>query len=132
MTPQESADRSNTGVIVSWARPNRICDGNLPTSQRTPSHWFDTSCFVQALPNTYGNAGTNFLDGPGYQNVDLALMKNFKVTEWQRLEFRSEFFNAFNKANFSFPGVARGTPTFGVITSAYPGRNIQFALKYLF
>jgi hypothetical protein len=132
MTPIEGSDLSNTGVIVSWARPNRICDGNLPPSQRSPTHWFDTSCFVQAAPNTYGNAGTNFLDGPGYRNIDFAAMKVFSITERQRIQFRSEFFNAFNTPNFGFPGVTRGSVAFGQITTAYPGRNIQFALKYMF
>ncbi len=128
----ESPDRSGTGVIVSWARPNRICDGNLPPSQRRPERWFDTSCFVQPPPNTYGNAGMHYLDLDGIATADLAILKNFPIRETHKLQFRMELFNAFNHANFGSPGFVRGTSTFGVVTSAYPGRNIQFSLKYGF
>jgi len=132
LMPLEPFDQSNTGVTVGWARPNQICNGNLPPSQRKPSEWFNTSCFVQAAPNTYGDAGTNFLDGPGYSDYDLSAIKNFKVRERAEIQFRAEFFNALNHPNFGVPGYERGLPGFGQITSAYPGRNIQFALKVAF
>lgn len=129
---QEPGDPSNTGVAVSFGRPNRICDGNLPPGERRPEKWIDTGCFAQPAQNTYGNAGMHYLDTDGTKNVDLALLKDFRVTENHRLQFRTEFFNSLNNVNFNQPGAARGTPSFGQITGSQRGRNIQFALKYLF
>lgn len=122
------ADFSNTGSF--WLpRPNRICNGNLPSSQRTPERWFDTSCFVNPPLNTYGNGGVGYLDTDGQRNVDLAIMKNFPFAESRRVEFRTEFFNAFNNPTFGRPGARVGTSGFGVVTTSLPGRIIQFGLK---
>jgi hypothetical protein len=123
-------DQSNTGAW--FYEPNRVCDGNLPGSHRTPEAWFNTSCFVLPPLNTWGNAGWDYLRGPGIRNVDFAILKDFRVSESRKIQFRAEFFNAFNFVNFGIPGSTLGTPGFGVITSAGPPRQIQFALKYLF
>ena len=62
--------------------PNRICDGNLPTSQRTLERWFDTSCFVNPNPiYALGNAGFGIIEGPGTSNMDFTLFKNFRAFE---------------------------------------------------
>jgi outer membrane receptor protein involved in Fe transport len=125
------ADFSNTGSF--WLpRPNRICNGNLPSSQRTPNRWFDTSCFVNPPLNTYGNGGVAYLDTDGQENVDLAIIKHFAFSESKRIEFRTEFFNAFNHATFGRPGTVVGTPQFGVVTTSLPGRIIQFGAKLEF
>jgi hypothetical protein len=134
-------DLSNTYYgFFGGARPNRTCSGKL--SNPTISEWFDTSCFSVAPPNTYGNAGWGFLDQPGYFDWDLSAVKNTKLTERLNLQFRAEFFNAFNKVNFNGPnaGVSQGpngnvtapyspNPLLGVITSAGPGREIQGVLR---
>jgi hypothetical protein len=82
----------------------------------------------------FGNSGVGILRGPGQNNWDLSLTKLTRIREKQSLQFRAEFFNAFNHAQFANPGVARNAaPTFGVITStATNPRLIQFALKFLF
>jgi hypothetical protein len=122
-------DFSNTGAF--WIpRPNRICDGNLPGGQRSPNRWFDTSCFVDPLPNTYGNGGVAYLDTDGTKNLDFALLKDFKVSESKALQFRAEFFNTFNNVNFGVPGATLDTPSIGVVSSALSGRIIQFGLKF--
>jgi hypothetical protein len=73
------------------------------------------------------------ITGPGYVNFDLSLFKSTKITERQRIEFRAEFFNAFNHPNFGLPGGNISTPsTFGVITSASAPRIIQLGVKYYF
>jgi hypothetical protein len=84
----------------------------------------------------FGNSGVGILDGPGQNNWDIALLKKFKL-RWPRegaaLEFRTEFFNAFNHAQFGVPDTAFGDPTFGQITTTVVSpRVLQFALKLAF
>jgi Carboxypeptidase regulatory-like domain len=82
----------------------------------------------------YGNSGVGVILGPGQFNWDISLVKMTKISERQSLQFRTEFFNAFNHPQFNNPGAAVSTPTtFGVITSTSVNpRLIQFALKYAF
>ena len=84
----------------------------------------------------YGNLGSNVLLGPGQFNWDIGLMKNTVVGgihEGAILEFRAEFFNAFNHPQWSNPNTTVSSASFGSITSEVVGpRIIQFALKYLF
>ena len=115
-------------------RPNRIASGALPSGQQSINEWFNTAAF--AIPSTpaYGNAGRNILRGPGTNNIDLALSKSFPwgKTETRRLQIRSEFFNALNHTNFGVPVNSIDSPAFGTITSALPGREIQFGARLEF
>src|SRR6266496_2584478 len=81
---------------------------------------------------SHGNMGRNTLRGPGINNWDLSILKRFKFSEAKSLEFRSEFFNAFNHAQFLNPDLQGFSSTFGQITTARPPRLIQFALKLYF
>jgi hypothetical protein len=140
ITPQSGVDTGNVGT-GNW-RPDRICDGNLPSDQRHISNWFDTSCFTNAsliADNNngifrFGNSGRSVLTGPGIQNFDFVLLKDFHFTESTKLQFRAEAFNAFNHANFGADGVIThvNDSRFGLVTSASEGRDIQLALKFLF
>ena len=131
-TPRVSGDPARVGRRY-YARPDRTCDGNLPGDQQTVSRFFDTGCFVQALPGTFGNSGRNVLLGPGFKSVDFSIFKNFQVTEGLRIQFRTELFNAFNFSNYDGPGVSVSSPaTFGVITSEKDAREIQFGLRITF
>jgi hypothetical protein len=116
-------------------RPNRVADGNLPSDQRTIDRWFDTNAFVLVTASTpnqiFGNSGVGIIRGPGLVNFDFNLSKDFALTERIQMQFRSEFFNAFNHANFGVPGVTLGSG-FGQIISAADARIIQFALKLRF
>ena len=124
-------DYSNTDAF--WIpRPNRVCNGNLPPSQRTPERWFNTSCFVDPAQNTYGNAGVAYLFTDGFKGLDLGLTKDFRLTERVALEFRAEAFNSFNEVNFTEPGATSDTPGFAVVSGATAPRQFQFALKLLF
>ena len=119
-------------------RPNRIGSGSLPSNQRSISHWFNTADFVAPPQYTFGNSGTGILTGPNYFDVDLGLIRNFHLPENTNLEIRSEWFNAFNRANFGTPNANIGTPTAGTIggTVVGPGgtsaRVIQMAAKFQF
>jgi hypothetical protein len=84
----------------------------------------------------YGNFGRNVLHGPGINNWDIAAFKSTKIRERHELEFRAEFFNAFNHTQFT---IAAGDLTgnigslnFGKITSTLDPRIIQFDLRYRF
>jgi hypothetical protein len=89
----------------------------------------------------FGSLGRNVIIGPGFNNTDFSVIKNTRLTESVRVQFRAEFFDIFNHANFGQPGrVAQpGSTTFGVITNTRfqtgdsgSSRQIQFALKLLF
>jgi len=133
-SPQIGFDPSNTGS-PGLQRSNQIGSGHL--ANPSPSLWFNVNDFP--LPNCpngcFGNAGKNILEGPGERTVDLSLRKFFNFTEQINLEFRAEFFNAFNHAVFSQPDsfITDGAGAAGVITSTViPQRQIQFALKLHF
>ena len=96
--------------------------------------WFDTSAFTAVT--RLGNLGRNAIVGPTFNNTDFSIIKNTKFGEKLRAQFRVEFFDLFNHANFGQPGSVVGTPLFGQLTSTrFPtgesgsSRQIQFALK---
>lgn len=120
-------------------RPDRIRDGNLPSSERTIRRWFDTSAFTTPAPFVFGNSGVNILTGPGTVQFDFAAAKNFSFRERYRLEYRSEFFNIFNTPQFNNPNSSVGSQSAGVISSAgskatfqRTSRQIQMVLKLYF
>jgi hypothetical protein len=113
-------------------RPNRAADGNLPSSQRTIDHWFNTVAFVSPAQYSFGNAGTGILVGPGYFNVDLGIHRNLPIKERYTLSYRCEMFNAFNRANFNVPNSSIGSASAGQISATGPARVIQMALKVIF
>ncbi len=81
----------------------------------------------------FGNLGGGVVIGPGQVNFDTSLAKNFTIREGQTLQFRSEFFNLFNHAQFGNPNLSAAQTTFGQITStSVSPRVIQLALKYSF
>ncbi|MDQ5844912.1 MAG: TonB-dependent receptor, partial [Acidobacteriota bacterium] len=127
-------DNSGTGFSAlgfgANDRPNVARDPVL--SERTPERWFNTAAFDFPPPGTFGNAGRNILDGPGYQNVNASLIKNTALSERLNLQLRAEAFNLFNHPNLNLPDNFLGSPTFGQITSAREPRHIQFGVKLLF
>lgn len=99
--------------------------------------YFNTAAFAAPLStsaNPFGNSGRNILIGPDQRNVDFSIIKFIPLTERQRIEFRTEFFNVFNTVNFANPNANIAVPaTFGRVTATSAGpRVIQFALKYSF
>jgi len=104
--------------------------------------------FVEYLQNptvfyeqgaAFGNLGRNVVIGPGFANVDIALIKQTMIREKIRLEIRADAFDALNHANFGQPGVTVGTSTFGLISSTrFPtgdsgsSRQMQLAMKLVF
>ncbi len=88
----------------------------------------------QTFATLFGNGGRDTLRGPDRVNFDMALLKNFKISERQRLQFRAEFFNIFNHPQFGLPGGTVDQPGGAAITSTLPNnqREVQLALKWSF
>ena len=80
----------------------------------------------------FGTLGRNVFHGPGDMNFDVTMMKRTKIGESKILEFRAEFFNIFNHAQFGNPNGNIGSANFGRITTTDDPRLIQFGLKFTF
>ncbi|HZR31752.1 MAG TPA: TonB-dependent receptor [Terriglobales bacterium] len=96
--------------------------------------FFSTSPFTPENIGVAGNSRRRFFHGPGINNWDLALHKNTAITERTALEFRAEFFNVFNHAQFTFSSSSGdiASSNFGQVTGARDGRIGQIALKLSF
>ena len=115
--------------------------GNPHLDHPTAQQWFNTAAFAQNKVvtgvATDGNSARNLLYGPGYKTVDLAISRDFSLSERVKLRFRAEATNAFNHVNLGQPGAsvpAAGSTSasFGVITSANSMRKMQFGLRLSF
>ncbi|HEX3704216.1 MAG TPA: TonB-dependent receptor [Vicinamibacterales bacterium] len=113
-------------------RPNIVGDPTLPADQQTPAHWFNTAAFGVAPQFTIGSASRNPVRGPGYRDVDLALMRRVPVSADKAVELRVEIFNLLNDTDFGAPAAVLGAANFGTITSALDPRVVQLAVKFLF
>ncbi len=116
---------------------NRLSGCNPNSAPRSRAKWFNTACFLEATPGTFGNAGRGSVWGPGFRNLDFALYKGGTITERLRYQFRAEFFNVLNHTSFTNgPGSGLGTTLgggdFGQLTNATDPREIQFGLKLNF
>jgi outer membrane receptor protein involved in Fe transport len=113
------------------ARPDLVGDPVLPSSERTLNRWFNTDAFavLSPAPRAFGDAGVGIMRGPGFATFDFTLAKNFAIGGRRSLQFRAEVFNAFNRANFGPPNIARDSTGFGQILTAGPARIVQFGLK---
>ncbi|MBI4456676.1 MAG: TonB-dependent receptor [Acidobacteria bacterium] len=139
------------GSLIDWnrdlnrsnERPNvRSGASNSPvlSGGRNPDLYFDPKAFELPSAGFYGNLGRNTLYGPGVAVFDFSLMKNTSVRENKTLQFRAEFFNILNRANFGIPalsifanssgGLVNGVGSINSTTTT--SRQIQFGLKFLF
>jgi len=72
------------------------------------------------------------VQAPGLQTYNLSVSKNFQIRENFRLRYQADFFNAFNIANFTGLNTNLASAAFGTLPTAYPPRNIQMQLKFMF
>ena len=139
--PDLIGDPRIIGTQQQWFT-NTVCDPRAPTGCPSGAV-FALPVTLSGTTNVYhfGSLGRNVLIGPGFKNVDFSVTKNTKLTEAVRMQFRAEFFDIFNHANFGQPGrVAQvGSSAFGLISGTrFPtgdsgsSRQVQFALKFLF
>jgi Carboxypeptidase regulatory-like domain/TonB dependent receptor/TonB-dependent Receptor Plug Domain len=128
-------------------RPNLVGNPILPKDERTIDRYFNTEAIrLPSVNQPFGNSGRNIGRGDSFYQFDFGLQKNFAlpfINEASKLEFRTEFFNLFNKTNFGAPnGSANGIRfengilvdggAFGQVRSAAPARQVQFALRLSF
>jgi hypothetical protein len=137
--PNEVGDPNQPGPVAA----NPTC--NAPARIHTLENWFNPCAFVStaASPATAGELGDAPrapVSGPRFVNTDFSILKNFALPyEGMRLQFRAEFFNLFNHAQFFLPGGSSGMQdinapsSFGVISGTVNNpRLIQFALRLNF
>jgi hypothetical protein len=139
---------TTTGNPTQWFSNPLVCDPRITVATDPRNCANGASLALPFSPSGvahFGNLGRNALTGPGFNNLDFSVIKNTKLSESARVQFRAEFFDLLNHANFGQPNrtaiaVAPGqTSAFGTITNTRfatgdsgSSRQIQFALKLLF
>ena len=120
---QSDVDKPNySGAPIQYSNP-RTAEGY---------QYFSATPFTSENLGVPGNANRRFFHGPGLNNWDFGLLKDTKITESMSVQFRAEFSNLFNHAQFGLPTGTFGSATFGDVTGANDPRIGQFALKLLF
>jgi hypothetical protein len=108
---------------------------NLNSNPRNGLPYFNTMRFGPSALGTPGNASRRFFYGPGMSNFDLALLRNFRLSESKTLQFRLETFNTLNHTQFFGPAAINGdsdSALFGRAVKTAPPRLMQVALKFTF
>jgi hypothetical protein len=116
-------------------RPNVSCDPVTPEGSRTTSNYLNKACVsVPTDPShPWGNASRNSVRSYPFYQLDIGLHKQFGLGgEARKLEVRAEAFNILNQTNFQAPNSNISSSAFGSITSTFPARQLQFAMKILF
>ena len=142
-----SVIQSGLPVVVRGAN-NQLADRPNSTGisarleDRSATRWFDPAQFVNPPTFTYGNVGRVLPDvrAPGTVDFDFSLIKDTRIRDRLRLQFRAEAFNVFNHVNLGFPGASfspganglNSSGNFGVITSARDARIMQLGLKLIY
>jgi hypothetical protein len=140
VTLSDSGDRSllgtaNAGAGSAVDRPNCALGGDLQlaaNNPRTRLPYFNPSIFSRETIGQLGTCSPRMFHGPGLNNFDTALLKDMRITESKIVQFRFEFFNLFNHAQFNNPNGSVTNSNFGKITGARGARVGQLALKFLF
>ena len=140
VTLSDSGDRSLLGTGSNGPggavdRPNCALGGDLQLAAndpRTRLPYFNAGIFSRETIGYLGTCQTRFFHGPGINNWDTALLRDMRLTEKKIIQFRFEFFNAFNHTQFNNPSGSVTNANFGKVTSARSPRIAQVALKFLF
>ncbi|RRA49582.1 carboxypeptidase regulatory-like domain-containing protein [Acidipila sp. EB88] len=109
-------------------RPDQVAPVHMT---KTQGQWFSTASFAKAVGH-FGTERTGSFLGPGIENWDLGAMKNVDFKERYRFQFRGEFFNAFNHANFDDVDTNLNDASFGQVTTTHLPRRIQLGAKLYF
>jgi outer membrane receptor protein involved in Fe transport len=132
-------------LLTTFTQRANIVPGCDPNSgfHKSITEYFNTSCFTQPLAGQFGNSGRDILRGPGINNWDMGIGKDFKFTERVAFQFRAEAFNVFNHAQYGYdPNTATSINApidnnpndakYGQVIAARPGRILQLGGKIVF
>jgi hypothetical protein len=126
----------NSGTAQSYAMADRICNPDSVPGGRNRLQWFNTACFPTPAFGAYGNSPLGVFVEPGINNWKLSLLKSFPAlkTETHRLDFRADFFNAFNHTQWGYVNNLNLPSSFssGRVGAAHTARQVEFSLKYAF
>ncbi len=107
----------------------------IPMIQLLPGyfgpHFLNPASVTDATPHTFGTCAAGAFRGPGLATSDLSIVKAFQISERTNFQFLTQFINLTNTPILGAPSTSTG-PTFGVITSSNPGRQVQFGMKLIF
>jgi hypothetical protein len=127
-----------SGNLLAFDRPDLVPGQTIKLENPTPELFFNKLAFVRH-PRGFGNAGRNIIEGPGFEDIDLALTKNTSIREGVNLQFRAEGFNILNHPNFAQPDRTVTSADFGRITATRTARGdlgsskqIQLGMKLVF
>ena len=127
-----ASPRPNCVPGVSQTGSGQFTNPNNPT---TPGilgpHFLNPDSVTDGTPHTFGTCAAGAFRGPGLATSDLSIVKAFQISERTNFEFLTQFINLTNTPILGAPSTSTG-PTFGVITSSNPGRQVQFGLRLIF
>jgi hypothetical protein len=142
LSPQLGYNPTGNGDTRNPVRPNLATDFSGKLYPKTVKQWFNPAAFSAPASGTFGNVGRDTLTGPGLTELDLAVAKNTTIHERLHAQFRAEFFNVLNHANFTTPNpvvlssgptaVAPSATAAVISATATTSRQIQFGLKLQF
>lgn len=129
-----------TGSPTDGARIDVLSNPVLSKGNRTFNRFFNTSVFQLPAQGTIGNAARTLIRGPGINNFDISIFRDFPIHESVKMQIRSDMYNAFNHSQFSSvdttaqfnPAGQQVSPLFGQITGARAPRQIEMALRFYF
>jgi outer membrane receptor protein involved in Fe transport len=138
-TVQTGFSQSRNQANENVDRPSLAPGANSNPVLGGPNRYYNSSVFVLPPAGTYGNVARNTLIAPGFGTFDVTLSKGFPIKERLRADFRAEFFNVLNRANFGLPDIIVFNPNGSyrgaagtVSATASSSRQIQFGLKLSF
>ncbi len=109
------ADEINNATVQADTDRPSLASTTVYPGKQTPQQWVLPSAFTTPSEFTFGNAGRNILRGPGLGSCDFSVLKNFRLAEIAKIQFRGEIFNIFNRANFDIPQNIVNAASFGQI-----------------
>jgi hypothetical protein len=114
-------------------RGQTLGDPSVSHGERNVDRWFDTTKYTTPAFGTFASTGRNILSLPGWNNWDMALVKNIRMREKGNLEFRADAFNLPNHTQFNAVGASMQVPaSFGKVTSAKNERSLMLGLRLSF
>jgi len=123
----------NGGNGDNWNRPDQVTGCNVRGAQNSRIQFINPSCFVAPPIGQLGNASRVPVVGPDFVNTDFSVIKTFPLPREMGLNFRAEFFNLWNHAQFGLPVNDVSSVAFGAVNSTVNNpRLVQFALKMMF